>query len=48
MDINDFFKEVEDKLPEGFPELPDDEETDICPICLDEKPVDDLHRNCGK
>ncbi len=23
------------------------EPTDICPICLDEKPVDDLHRNCG-
>lgn len=22
--------------------------TDICPICGDEKPVDDLHRNCGK
>ena len=25
MDINEFFKEVEDKLPEGYPELPDDE-----------------------
>ena len=23
-------------------------DTDICPICLDEKSVDDLHRNCGK
>ncbi|HUX54506.1 MAG TPA: hypothetical protein VMV56_08845 [Williamwhitmania sp.] len=23
-------------------------QTDICPICLDEKPIDDLHRNCGK
>lgn len=22
-------------------------ETDICPICGDEKPIDDLHRNCG-
>ena len=22
--------------------------TDICPICGDEKPVSDLHRNCGK
>ena len=22
--------------------------TDICPICLEEKPLDDLHRNCGK
>lgn len=22
--------------------------TDICPICLEEKPIDDLHRNCGK
>ena len=22
--------------------------TDICPICGDEKPIDDLHRNCGK
>lgn len=22
--------------------------TDICPICCEEKPVDDLHRNCGK
>lgn len=22
--------------------------TDICPICGDEKPVDDQHRNCGK
>lgn len=24
------------------------EPTDICPICGDEKPVDDLHKNCGK
>jgi len=24
------------------------EPTDICPICGDEKPVSDLHRNCGK
>lgn len=24
------------------------QETDICPICGDEKPIDDLHRNCGK
>lgn len=24
------------------------EGTDICPICLDEKPISDLHRNCGK
>lgn len=24
------------------------EKTDICPICGDEKPVGDLHRNCGK
>ena len=23
-------------------------ETDICPICGDEKLIDDLHRNCGK
>ena len=23
-------------------------QTDICPICLEEKSVDDLHRNCGK
>lgn len=22
--------------------------TDICPICGDEKLIDDLHRNCGK
>ena len=22
--------------------------TNICPICGDEKPIDDLHRNCGK
>lgn len=22
--------------------------TDICPICGDEKPIKDLHRNCGK
>lgn len=20
----------------------------VCPICLEEKPIDDLHRNCGK
>ena len=25
-----------------------EEATDICPICLEEKPVDDLHKNCGK
>lgn len=24
------------------------EPINICPICLDEKPADDLHRNCGK
>ena len=24
------------------------ESTNICPICGDEKPVSDLHRNCGK
>ena len=22
--------------------------TDICPICCEEKSIDDLHRNCGK
>ena len=26
----------------------DEEKTDICPICLEEKSVNDLHRNCGK
>ena len=24
------------------------EPTDICPVCGNEKPIDDLHRNCGK
>ena len=26
----------------------EEEKTDICPICLEEKSVNDLHRNCGK
>ena len=25
-----------------------EQETDVCPICGDEKPINDLHRNCGE
>jgi hypothetical protein len=31
-----------------FNYYPTEEPTDICLICGDEKPVSDLHRNCGK
>ena len=47
------FREIASILNQGIDE--DDvkkalfeNQTNICPICLEEKSVNDLHRNCGK
>lgn len=47
--LSEAFEEIEDRMKKeiNYKELAKGK-TDICPICGDEKPVEDLHRNCGK